>query len=174
MLPFKTYFLSESFDNPYRYRNAFSTTPMEKTDDETGETYMDEVLTPVQIIRFRTDAGIPYLWYARQSRYDDSVWEIAFGVETGEDIRGETKLDIELTKGGDAFRVLATVINIINQFIEFDENREIRLLTFTSKGANRTKLYKKRLVPMIENFELDELFKDMGDGESQFILTRVN
>ena len=172
MRSFKSYFLNESFDNPYRYKNTFSTETIEKEDDDTGETYMDEVLTPVQIIQFKTDAGVPYLWYARQSRYDDSVWEIAFGVESGKGIRGETKLDIELTKGGDAFRVLATVINIINQFIEFDENHEIRLLTFTSKGANRTKLYKKRLVPMIENFELDELFKDMGDGESQFILTR--
>jgi hypothetical protein len=64
------------------------------------------------------------------------------------------------------------VIEIINQFIEFDDNNEIRLLTFTSKGANRTKLYKKRLVPMIQNFELDDLFKDMGEGESQFILSR--
>jgi hypothetical protein len=172
MLPFKTYFLSESFDNPYRYKNTFTTEAIEKEDDDTGETYMDEVLTPVQIIRFKTDAGVPYLWYARQSRYDDSVWEIAFGVESGQDIRGETKLDIELTKGGDAFRVLATVIEIINQFIEFDDNNEIQLLTFTSKGANRTKLYKKRLVPMIQNFELDDLFKDMGEGESQFILSR--
>lgn len=172
MLPFKTYFLSESFDNPYGYKNTFTTEAIEKEDDDTGETYMDEVLTPVQIIRFKTDAGVPYLWYARQSRYDDSVWEIAFGVESGQDIRGETKLDIELTKGGDAFRVLATVIEIINQFIEFDDNNEIRLLTFTSKGANRTKLYKKRLVPMIQNFELDDLFKDMGEGESQFILSR--
>jgi hypothetical protein len=172
MLPFKTYFLSESFDNPYRYKNTFTTEAIEKEDDDTGETYMDEVLTPVQIIRFKTDAGVPYLWYARQSRYDDSVWEIAFGVESGQDIRGETKLDIELTKGGDAFRVLTTVIEIINQFIEFDDNNEIRLLTFTSKGANRTKLYKKRLVPMIQNFELDDLFKDMGEGESQFILSR--
>lgn len=172
MLPFKTYFLSESFDNPYRYKNTFTTEAIEKEDDDTGETYMDEVLTPVQIIRFKTDAGVPYLWYARQSRYDDSVWEIAFGVESGQDIRGETKLDIELTKGGDAFRVLATVIEIINQFIEFDDNNEIRLLTFTSKGANRTKLYKKRLVPMIQNFELDDLFEDMGEGESQFILSR--
>jgi hypothetical protein len=172
MQSFKSYFINESFDNPYRYKNTFSTETIEKEDDDTGETYMDEVLTPVQIIRFKTDAGVPYLWYARQSRYDDSVWEIAFGVESGQDIRGETKLDIELTKGGDAFRVLATVIEIINQFIEFDDNNEIRLLTFTSKGANRTKLYKKRLVPMIQNFELDDLFKDMGEGESQFILSR--
>jgi hypothetical protein len=56
MLPFKTYFLSESFDNPYRYKNTFTTETIEKEDDDTGETYMDEVLTPVQIIRFKTDA----------------------------------------------------------------------------------------------------------------------
>jgi hypothetical protein len=174
MRSFKSYFLNESLDTPYWYKGSFSTETVEKEDDDTGETYTDEVLTPVQIVRFKTDAGIPYLWYARQSRYDDSVWEMAFGVETEKGIRGESKLDIELTNSGDAFRVFATVINIINQFIEFDENHEIRLLTFTSKGANRTKFYKKRLVPMIEDFELDELFKDMGEGESQFILHRIN
>jgi hypothetical protein len=47
MLPFKTYFLSESFDNPYRYKNTFTTEAIEKEDDDTGETYMDEVLTPL-------------------------------------------------------------------------------------------------------------------------------
>jgi hypothetical protein len=172
MRSFKSYFINESFDNPYRYKNTFTTETIEKEDDDTGETYMDEVLTPVQIIRFKTDAGVPYLWYARQSRYDDSVWEIAFGVETGKDIRGNSELDITVTKTGDAFRVFATAIEILNDFIELDENYEIRLITFTSKGDNRTRLYAKRFIPMINNFELD-LMSVEGD-ETKFILSRTS
>ena len=171
MKSFQTYFFSESLNNPYRYKNTFSYESIEKEDDD-GNIYMQEVFEPVQIIRFTTESGIPYLWYARQSRYDDIVWDIAFGVETGKDIRGNSELDITVTKTGDAFRVFATAIEILNKFIELDENYEIRLITFTSKGDNRTRLYAKRLIPMISNFELD-LMSTEGD-ETKFILSRTS
>jgi hypothetical protein len=166
MKSFENYFFSESLDDPYRYKNTFSYESVEKEDDD-GNVYMEEVFEPVQIIRFNTENGTPYLWYARQSRYDDSVWDIAFGVETGKDIRGNSELDITVTKTGDAFRVFATAIEILNDFIELDENYEIRLITFTSKGDNRTRLYAKRFIPMINNFELD-LMSAEGD-ETKFI-----
>jgi hypothetical protein len=73
MLPFKTYFLSESLDDPYRYKNTFSYETVEKEDDD-GNIYPEEVFSPVQMIRFTTDNGIPYMCYARQTRYDDTVW----------------------------------------------------------------------------------------------------
>lgn len=171
MIPFKTYFLSESLDDPYRYKNTFSYETVEKEDDD-GNVYPEEVFSPVQMIRFVTDNGVPYVWYARQSRYDDSVWEIAFGVDQGKDDRGSTKLDIGVTNTRDAFRVFATAIQILNDFIELDENYEIRLLTFTSKGANRTNLYEKRFIPKIEKFELD-LKQSQGGDETMFILSRT-
>jgi hypothetical protein len=171
MKSFETYFFSESLNAPYRYKNTFSYESVEKEDDD-GNVYMEDVFEPVQIIRFTTENGTPYLWYARQSRYDDSVWDIAFGVETGKDIRGNSELDITVTKTGDAFRVFATAIEILNDFIELDENYEIRLITFTSKGDNRTRLYAKRFIPMINNFELD-LMSTEGD-ETKFILSRTS
>lgn len=170
-MSFKTYFLSESLDDPYRYKNTFSTELVE-VEDEDGNPQQEEKLTPVQIIRFTTDNGIPYLWYARQSKFNENAWEIAFGVETGVDYKGDTKLDIELTNTRDAFRVFATVIQILNDFIEFDESYEVQILTFTSTGENRTRLYKKRFIPKIKHFEVD--FEKTTGDETHFTLSRIS
>lgn len=172
MQSFKTYFINESLDNPYRYKSTFSYETIEKEDDD-GNVYQEKVFEPVQIIRFTTDNKIPYIWYARQSRFNDNAWEIAFGVESGVDARGSSKIDIEVTNTRDAFRVFATAIQILNDFIELDENYEVQILTFTSKGENRTNLYKKRFIPKIEKFELD-FEKPSGKDETQFILSRTN
>jgi hypothetical protein len=164
--------LLESLDTPYKHSHGFETEQIDFEDEETGQIYKKDVLKPVQIIKFKTDEGIPYIWYARQNRYDDTTWEIAFGVETGKDEMGY-KLDIELTGTGNAARIFATVINIINSFVEFDEdNFEIQRLTFSSKGEKRTKFYLNRLVPRIENFKLLDV-QTNGD-ETEVVLTRTN
>lgn len=164
--------INESLSDSYRYRNTFRTVQTTKTDDETGEEYPAETFAPVQIIKFKTDKGIPYVWYAKQSRYDDTSWEIAFGVDKGENITGATELDIGLTGTGDAFKIFSTVIDIINSFIEFDDDyNEVQRLTLTSKGDNRTNLYLKRILPRIEKFQVTDVIKS-GD-ESTIILTRM-
>jgi hypothetical protein len=163
--------VTESLDTPYKYRNSFRQETIDYEDEETGEKYPKEVLSPVQIVKFKTDEGIPYLWYAKQSRYDSTYWTIAFGVETGVDDTERYQLDIGTTKTGNAFRVFATVISIINSFIEFDDdNYEVQHLMFSSKGENRTRLYIKYLVPRIENFEIRDV-RNSSD-ETEVILDR--
>lgn len=173
--------LNESLDDPYRYSNSFKTETVnvdadssetvDVDDDSSGETYAKEVLSPVQIIKFKTTNGISYIWYAKQSRYDDTVWEIAFGVEKGIDYRGAIQLDIGVTGTGNASRIFATVLAITNSFIEMDENYEIRRILFTSKGDNRTRLYVKYLVPRIENFKIENVRDNLGETEVMLIRT---
>ncbi len=163
--------LFESLDGGYRWRNKFETEPIEMVDEETDEVYYEDTLTPVQMAHFQTDEGVKYLWYARQNRYDDATWDIAFGVEMGQSERGEYKLDIEKTGTGNAARVFATVIEITNAFIEYAEHSALRL-TMTSVGDNRTRLYLKRLLPLIDNFEISD--QVVSGNETIIHLTRTN
>ena len=55
---------------------------------------------------------------------------------------------------------------ITNSFIEYDEdNYEVRNLKIKSKGNNRTSLYKKYLIPRIENFEISDEKKEGDETE---------
>lgn len=165
--------IGESLSDPYKYRHTFKTVQTKKTDDETGVEYPADVFAPVQIIKFTTDKGIPYVWYAKQDYHDETGWKIAFGVDKGEDFRGATQLDIGLTGTGEAFRVFSTVIDIINSFVEFDnDNYEIQRLYLTSKGDNRTNLYLKRILPRIDKFKVADVIKD-GE-ETTIILNRTD
>jgi hypothetical protein len=158
--------IHEAFDNPYRWKHTFKTEEVTQDWDESGEEYAKNILQPVQIINFQTDDGIPYIWYAKQNRYDDNNWEIAFGMV--EDIKpdGSYKTNIEKTGSGNAFRVFATVIEITNSFIEYDEdNYEVQTLTVKSKGDNRTSLYKKYIIPRLENFQISDEQKDGDETE---------
>lgn len=164
----------ESLNTPYKYRNTFRTEMIDYDDEETGGTYKKEVLYSVQIVKFKTNSGIPYLWYAKQNRHDDTLWEIAFGVEKSVDDKEKYTLDIEKTGTGDAFRIFATVIDIINSFVEFSEDydSEVIRLMFTAKGNNRIKLYINRIVPRIDNFKIEDIRNDYG--ETVIFLVRTN
>lgn len=164
--------IGESLDNPYKSKGHFKTEPIDVEDEETGQSYKQEVLSPVQIIQFKTDSGINYIWYARQNRYDDTIWDIAFGVHEKTDSDGTHKLNTDLTKTGDALRIFATVIDITNSFIEFDENYEVLKIALTAKETNRANLYVKRFAPLINNFKLDSV--ERFHGETQITLSRIN
>jgi hypothetical protein len=171
---FKTHFLiEESLDNPYRWKGNFETTSVTDDWDDDGEEYPKDIFNPVQIIHFQTDDGIPYIWYAKQNIHNDQYWEIAFGVVKNKKENGGYETDIEKTGTGNAFRVFATVIEITNAFIDYDENYEISHLTFSSKGHNRTSLYKKYLVPRIEHFEISHEGSS-GEDETEIHLQRVS
>lgn len=152
--------LTETLDDPYKYKRTFKTEEIDYDDEETGETYKKDVLCPTQIVEFTTENNIKYIWYAKQNRHDPTSWEIAFGiVKKVEDKNKEVKYktDISITKTGNAFRVFATVIDITNSFIDFDDNyNEIQRITFTSVEKNRTKLYINRLLHKIQKFEIEE------------------
>jgi len=164
--------IHESLDNPYSWKNTFQTEEIVNDWDDSGDEYAKDVLQPVQIIRFKTDTGIPYIWYAKQNRYNDQYWEIAFGVVEKDNGNGSFTTNIEKTGSGNAFRVFATVIEITNSFIEFDDNYEVRNLTISSKGNNRTSLYKKHLIPRIENFEISH--EDVEGDTTTIHLDRIH
>lgn len=150
--------LNESLDDSYRYKGDWTYQTIEVDDEDTGETYKKEVFTPTQIIKFSTDEGVEYLWYARQSHQNENFWTIAFGTYQGRGYRGSHKLDINLTKNTkNPFRVFSTVIDLINRFIELDEECTIQYLQFDSEGDKRTKLYLNRLLPRIEHFAVDHI-----------------
>jgi hypothetical protein len=177
MKKYKEYYkhlLCEVMDDPYRYRGTFKYEPIEVEDEETGTTYSKNIFTPTQLIKFKTDEGVEYLWYARKGRYDDTIWEIAFGTYQGQDARGTHNLDINLTKNTkNPYRVFATVISIINSFVELDEDYEIQRLHLDSQGDNRTKLYVKRLLPLIDNFKIEHIETD-SMKKSSITLVRTN
>ena len=158
--------IGESLDNPYRWKHSFKTEEVTEDWDDTGEEYSKNILEPVQIIHFQTDDGIPYIWYAKQDRYYNTYWEIAFGMVEDAKPDGSYKTNIEKTGSGNAFRVFATVIEITNSFIEYDEdNYEVRNLKIKSKGNNRTSLYKKYLIPRIENFVISDERREGDETE---------
>jgi hypothetical protein len=166
-------FFTESLTDSYRYSANFKTESIDYEDEDTGEVYKKDVLQPVQIVRFTGSDGTPYIWYAKQNYHDNTLWTIAFGVSTGINARGANNLDIELTNKGDAFKILSTVIDITNDFVDFDDNNyEIQRMMFTSEGDKRTALYLKRVVPRIRNFRVDSVNK-MGT-ESTVMLVRTN
>ena len=166
-------FFTESLTDSYRYSANFKTESIDYEDEDTGEVYKKDVLKPVQIVRFTGSDDTPYIWYAKQDYHDNTLWTIAFGVSTGINARGANNLDIELTNKGDAFKILSTVIDITNDFVDFDDNNyEIQRMMFTSEGDKRTALYLKRVVPRIRNFRVDSVNK-MGT-ESTVMLVRTN
>ena len=162
--------LIESFDNSYKFKHTFNTELIDYDDEETGDIYKKEIFSPVQMVFFRTDEGVSYLWYARQDRHDDTAWSIAFGIDNGKDERGIHKLDIGLTKTGNALRIFSTVIDITNAFIEQDENTEVLHLIINSEGDKRTNLYIKHLLNRIDKFKIKEVYKD--GNESTIIMDR--
>jgi len=164
MIKLKT--LLESLDYPYKYSHKFKTELIDYEDEENGETYKKDILQPVQIISFKTDDGTPYIWYARQNRYDDTMWEIAFGIDQGQDTKGSHKLNIDLTGASqNVMRIFSTIIDITNSFIEYDENYEIRRLIINSKGDKRTKVYITKLLPKIQKFRVESVSKSGEDTE---------
>lgn len=169
-MKFKQFFL-EAFDQPYSYKFSFKTHEIETDEDEDGYKGMKEVFDPVQIIYFTGKDNTQYIWYARQNRYDDTCWEIAFGVHDGKNVFGGESLNLDFTNKNDASRIFATVLSIINAFIDYDENCEIRRLFFTSKGDKRTKFYLKHIVPKIEKFELDSHHNNGTEDEITLIRT---
>lgn len=179
-MKYKDYYsdLSESLDDRYKVKWNFTYETIDVEDDDTGETYKKEVFTPTQIMKFTTDEGIEYLWYARRSYHNDSFWTIAFGTYQGQGHRGAHNIDINLTKNTkNPLRVFATVVDIINRFIELDEEQSIQYLQFESEGDKRTKLYLKRLLPRIEHFAVDhiETHKTMNNvDKSTVTLKRIS
>ena len=163
--------LTEALDSPYKWKWTFKTETVEREEDETGDPTQVEVFTPVQIVRFTTDKGVNYIWYARQSRFDDTCWEVAFGEDAGVGHGGALLLNTGKTGSGDAMRVFATAIDILNAFIEHDASYEVRRLIFTSKGDNRTNLYVKRFIPRIEKFKLDGVASH--DEEATITMSRT-
>ena len=166
--------LTEIFDSPYKYKHSFKTENIETEDEETGETYLKDVLMPVQLVQFETDDGIPYLWYARQNRHDATTWEIAFGQVKGKTGYAKPFIDIGITGKGNAIRVFATIIAITNSFINYDNdtgNYEVMRLLINSKEDNRTNLYLKRIIPNIENFKVENVQKEVDGSVITLIRT---
>ena len=168
--------INESLNSPYRYKKEWVELDSEEYNDGEYDDYYPqpgEKMAPLQTAKFTTDDGTQYLWYARQNRYEPSWFEVAFGVIKGTGFKDETQLDITKTNTGDQYRVFATVINILDDFVGYFED-DVMTVSFTADkedGQNRTGLY-KRLVDkyMPYGFKLKEFKED--SSESYFVLSR--
>ncbi len=164
----------ESFDSSLKINGKFETATVQ--DSESYDNYIGEktVLKSVQIIPFEDSKGNEFVWYARQSRYSDNHWEVAFGkVKSFSPLTGY-QLDVNPVRTDEYFKILSTVVEICNRFVQFDSDytdNSVHTVSFTSKGDNRTNLYLKRLLPKIEDFQLSETSKE-GD-ETTVILNRT-
>lgn len=110
MIQFESQSLTEAFDKPYNYRVTY----------KSKDTFL---------AKFETDEGDEVQFAA--DRYDDpednEVWEIYF----------ERNYAVDKTGGGDAMRIFATVIQIIQDFIKQMDPEQ---MTFSAlKGEQRTK-----------------------------------
>lgn len=167
--------INESFDNPYRYRGRWQEEEVERDeeDEDADAVQPGERVAALQTMKFTTDDGIEYMWYAKQSRYEPSAFEVAFGIVKGTDYKDATQLDIEKTGTGNQQRVFATVLLILNEFIEFFEY-DIQYISFTADktaGENRSNLYKKMLQRhMPDGFNLSDVRED--SGETSFTISR--
>ena len=156
--------INEVMDSGYSYKDTFETENVALSDDEG----IVNRFKPVQIIHFNAE-NIPYIWYAKQSNYDEHTWTIAFGVNIKKDERGKYTLDLELVGAKNPYKILGTVINITNRFIELDEFWEMYRLMFTPNGENRKNLYINRIVPRIEGFELEHVSGDPTEYDVSII-----
>ena len=150
MKNFKEYLLREALEDSYNYTFDISESEVE-ADDWGEESYTEMQMDSTQKASFQTEEGQKFLWTATENIVQGSsgTWEIAFG--TVEDF-GDDKIQIELTGQGNAFRILSTVVEITAEFLEYSKEEPMRVqyLKFRSKGSNRTKLYKNRLIPALE------------------------
>lgn len=119
MLRFKQ--VNEALDTPYK---------MSLKRDKLGPAYS---------YRFTTDQGLAgsiNFWEQEHPEYDDPMYEINFKVGNSED---ETKL-------GDQFRIFATVMKAIREFIKKENPKFMTLSAKKTSGARgREGLYRKLL-----------------------------
>lgn len=165
----------ESFNSTLKIDGKFETATV--PDDSDGDSSFETektVLKSVQIIPFQDSKGNEFVWYARQSRYSDNHWEVAFGkVKSFAPLTGY-QLDVNPVRTEEYFKILSTVIEISNRFVQYDSDytdNSVHTVSFTSKGDNRTNLYVKRMLPRIEGFELENISKD--GNESTITLKRT-
>lgn len=165
--------INESLDNPYRYRGRWEDEEVEQDDDEEYDTQPGERVAALQTMTFTTDDGIEYMWYAKQSRYEPSAFEVAFGKVKGTNYKGATELDIEKSGTGNQQRVFATALQILHDFVEHFEY-DVQYVSFTAdkaSGDNRSNLYKKMIAKrMPDGFKLSDVRED--SGETSFTISR--
>lgn len=143
--------LWESLDSPYNYNLSFN-----KVQENGKSMYVG-----IQKVSFITSLGKKYTWVADETVFRGS-WNIEFYDEN-------ERMDI--TGGGDAFKIFSTIVDITNKFIQNDDNGQIKMLIFSSKEPKRTKLYTNRL-KHIKGFELLYEPEDCGKY-TQFVLKRT-
>lgn len=160
--------ITESFDDPYRYKTNWEEETLDPDDYDGEENIpLGERVAKVQTVKFTTDNGIEYMWYAKQNRYNPAAFEVAFGIVKGTNPHnGATELDIKKTNTGNQMRVFATVIAILNDFVEYFEN-DIQYISFTAdkeQGQSRAKLYKRILQSHIpDGFKLVDVREDANE-----------
>lgn len=165
-------FLKESLDDPLDYQAKWDDVeiPEDEREDYDGR---DTYPARVQKAYFTSPSGTKFLWYAKQGNYDDTYWEIAFGVIESTSSDGRETLDIGKTGTGNQMRIFATVLDIMDDFTEYFEH-DVMTIMFTadkSEGMSRQRLYSKilgRRTP--DGFSLDKA-EDQGN-EVMFVLSR--
>lgn len=160
--------ITESFDDPYRYKSKWEEADLDPDDyDEEDGIPLGERVADIQKAMFTTDDGIEYMWYAKQNRYEPSAFEVAFGVVKGIDAHnGKTQLDITKTNTGNQMRVFATAIAILNDFVEYFED-DVQYISFTAdkeQGESRSKLYKRLIQAHTpDGFKLMDVREDSNE-----------
>ena len=122
-------------------------------------------------------AGRPPLTIPKELKTSDFAWEFTFG-----DITVATyAADYDLTGGGQAFAVFATVIHGLQKFVQ-EQRRPF--IIFSAKETSRQKLYDRfvrlvaRTVPGMHGFKMKntqasrEVLGDRGGGSSYVIVPK--
>ena len=168
--------LDEAFTNPLPIRVTSHAGHWEAT-----FTVPDKPRDKQYEIEFSKRAYGPYkntgLTIPKELHTSDMAWEFTFGDITV----AKFAADYELTGGGQAFTVFATVIHALKQFVR-KEGRPF--IFFTAKEASRQKLYDRfvrlvaRTVPGMHGFKLAdtrasrEILGDRGGGSSYVIVPK--
>lgn len=125
---------------------------------------------------FETDSGLRYQLEISVSEGDkerDSAI-VAFGI-LGDDDESGYFVDYEaVPTKGELYRVMATVVDIIKDFIK--KNKQIKYIYFTTNKqgdqSSRLKLYTKYIQSQIPNAKID--IKDIDGKEATYITLKEN
>ena len=146
--------LNEVLDKPYGYKWDFQ--PSKRGDARAS---------------FITDNKVDYVVEFISFDVLGEKYEIAFyskGRDPSQTYAGDINL-INVTKSGDQFRVFATVVKVIEDFLS---KKKPKIILFNAKEESRRRLYMAFIKKYASKFGYKYKGKDKIEGEIRFVLRK--
>jgi len=181
--------ITEAFDKPYKWKDAGSSTPQGGIKDWqkgnfTGKKYAFETVDKrkVEVHIYEWDIIGPKQLLPPIPRNQGRYMEMHFAVQDPSDELGKALSDIspmlprtdmraDISGGGDAMRIFATVLDVVQAYVKKNKPDIIRVIGVKTKDkeiGSRLKLYQKlvkRYAPKL-GYKYDNKMATIGDMET--------